>query len=252
MRINRVSAAALGFGLAASALCAQAQPAATVGAAQPAPNAPSRPRAARVQGTAHLRVLHAIAGGPSVDVYLDGKKALGSVSYKSLSDYMDVPSGSHVLALRASGSEAASAPLASLKRSLAAGGYFVAAAASVAGQPAVIVQNETTGKGSEKRASVRFYHLSPDAPAVSITAPSASKMARNGTRTLVKELLPGKSRSASLPAGTVTLSLSAGGKVVKQVPVTVQAGRRYAAFAVGKAAAEGDEALEVIVAPVGK
>lgn len=236
-----------------SAACAQAQPTATAGAAPQAGAKPgAKPRAAGVKGTAHLRVLHAIVGGPSVDVYVDGKKALEGVSYKGLSPYLDVPSGSHVLALRLAGSEAASAPIATLKRSLAAEGYFVAAAATVGSKPVILVQNETTGKGSEKRASVRFYHLSPDAGPVSISAPSASRMAKNGTRSVVKELLPGKSRSASLPSGSTTLSLSAGGKVLKQVPVAVEAGHRYAAFAVGKAGGTGDEALEVIVKPVAK
>jgi hypothetical protein len=243
-RLGIASAFLCGALGAAFVLPAKAQPDAnTAGVAKPAKKA-TKPR---VQGTSHLRVLHAIAGGPSVDVYLDGKKSLESVAYKTLSSYLDVPSGSHVLALRAAGSEANAAPLATLKRSLAADGYFVVSAATIEGKPTLLAQNETTGKLSATKASVRFYHLSPDAPAVSVTAPSTSKLAKDGTRNVVKELLPSKSRSASLAPGTVTLSIRADGKVVKEVPVTVEASTRYAAFVVGKA-----DALEVIVKPVGK
>lgn len=248
------AALCLGIGIAAGALAAQAQPDAAPGAGMAAPGAkaPAKARKPRVVGTSHLRVLHAIAGGPSVDVYLDGKKTLDAVAFKTLSAYMDVPSGSHTLALRAAGSAATAAPLVTLKRSLVADGYFVAAAATIAGQPKILVQNETAGKLNPKKASVRFYHLSPDAPAVDITMPSASKRAANGTRVVVKQLAPGKSRAAALNAGSVTLSIRADGKVVKEVPATVEAGSRYAAFVVGKAAGAGDEALEVIVKPVAK
>lgn len=234
------------FGLAASALSASAQPAQAPAAGV------AKARKPRVAGTSHLRVLHAIVGGPSVDVYLDGKKTLDGVAFKALSSYMDVPSGPHILALRAVGSEASTAPLATLKRSLAPDGYFVAVAATVSGAPLILVQNEMSGKLNPSKASVRFYHLSPDAPAVSITAPSKSKLAVNGARSLVKDLAPGKSRAAGLNAGSVTLSVRAGDKVVKEVPVSVEAGSRYAAFVVGRAAGTDDEALEVIVKPVAK
>ena len=251
-RRARFGVQCFGLGATSLTLAAQAQPdqaaSSSAEAAKPAP----KPRKARVAGTAHLRVLHAIPGGPSVDVYLDGKKTLEGIGYKTLSNYMAVPSGSHTLALRAAGSAATVAPLATLRRTVAADAYFVAAAASVAGKPTILVQNETTGKLNPKKASVRFYHLSPDAPAVSITAPSTSKMAANGTRNVVKLLPPGKSRTASLNGGAVTLSIRAEDKVVKEVPVSVEAGNRYAAFAVGRAAGTGDEALEVILKPAGK
>lgn len=243
-----------GLGLTGLTIAAQAQPDAATPAAAPAKSAakPAKARKPRVTGTSHLRVLHAIPGGPSVDVYLDGKKTLEGVTFKTLSAYMDVPSGSHTLALRPAGSAATVAPLATLRRSVAPDAYFVAAAASVAGKPTILVQNETSGKLNPKKASVRFYHLSPDAPAVSITAPSTSKRAANGTRNVVKLLPPGKNRAATLNGGSVTLSIRAEDKVVKEVPVSVEAGNRYAAFAVGRAAGTGEEALEVILKPAGK
>jgi len=44
-----------------------------------------------------LRVAHNVAGGPNVDGYLDGKQVLKRVPYKTISDYLEVDSGEHVV-----------------------------------------------------------------------------------------------------------------------------------------------------------
>lgn len=71
--------------------------------AQDAAKTAAKPAAktTKVRGTAYVRVLHAIAGGPRVDVYVDGKKTLDDVAFKTISDYMAVPSGQRTFSINA-------------------------------------------------------------------------------------------------------------------------------------------------------
>jgi len=51
----------------------------------------------RVAGTAYIRVLHAMPGGPSVDVYAGTTKIASNLSFKSISGYIDVKSGKNLI-----------------------------------------------------------------------------------------------------------------------------------------------------------
>lgn len=42
-----------------------------------------------------IRVVHNVAKGPAVDVYLDGKQVLSNVGYSKVSEYLKVPVGVH-------------------------------------------------------------------------------------------------------------------------------------------------------------
>jgi hypothetical protein len=213
-----------------------------------APEKARKPRAAgaakkpRVQGTTYVRVFHAIAGGPTVDLFVDGGKKAEGLSYKKLSDYLALPSGSRTFSIKRTGSDET---LASLKKSAQADKYYVLAAATVEGKPGFVWQNEVTGKVREGRGSVRVYHLAAGAPTVAITTPSARGKAK--MRTLVKELVFGKPRMVSLVAGTASLQVRAGDKMLAEAPATIEVGKRYAVFATGDA-----NTIELTVAPAGK
>lgn len=60
-----------------------------------------------VGNRSHLRVVHNVANGPKVDGYLDGNKVLKSVSYKAISDYLEVSSGVHLLTVKVAGTDKA-------------------------------------------------------------------------------------------------------------------------------------------------
>lgn len=236
-----------------SALTASAlvTPAVAQDAAKPATAAKAKTtKQPRARGTAYVRVLHAIAGGPRVDVYVDGKKTLDDVAFKTISDYMAVPSGQRTLSINSATKTEA---LVSEKKNLVADKYYTVAATTTAGKPSFFVQNESSGKMKEGQAQIRVFHLAAGAPPVDITTPSTNKNAKNGYARIVPAGLAFKKTSSrQITPRTYTLQVRAGDKLLKEVPnVQIEAGKRYSVFAVGKADGAGDEAFDVIVKTAG-
>ena len=58
------------------------------------------------KGEAFVRVLHASADAPNVDVLIDGEAALTNVSFQQGSGYISLPEGSTEVDIRVSGTEA--------------------------------------------------------------------------------------------------------------------------------------------------
>ena len=208
---------------------------------------PRKTPAAR--GTAYIRVLHAISDGPSVDVYVSGQKALSGVGFKTISDYMPVPSGKREFKITAAGKTDA---LLSASKSVTKDKYFTVIAMGTAAKPTLMFQNESTGKDVAGKARIRIYHLAPDAPAVNVTTPSTR--GKDGYATLAKNLPYGKSISKTVAPMTATLQVrTADGKIVKEVTgVKLEADKRYGAFAVGKVGATGAQEFDVVVAQAAK
>ena len=193
----------------------------------------------RVRGTSYTRVIHAIAGGPSVDVYMDGKKVLSNVAYKTVSDYMAVPTGKHTFKVSAAGKSDAlvSADLTSVKDK-----FYTIAAYGTPEKPLLLRVNETTGKEIEGKGRVYVVHLA-QAPAVDVTTPS-TRNKTTGYASFLKAVPPGASRAKSTTPGDVKLQVRADGKVLKEADAKVEAGKRYTVFAVGTASD-----LDLIVKP---
>lgn len=197
------------------------------------------------RGTAYIRVLHAIPNGPSVDVYVSGQKTLSGVAFKTLSDYMPVPSGKREFKITSAGQTDA---LLSASKSVTKDKYFTVIAMGTAAKPTLMFQNESTGKDVAGKARVRIYHLAPDAPNVNVTTPSTR--GKDGYTTLAKNLAYGKSLSKTIAPMTATLQVrTADGKIVKEVSgVKLEAGKRYGAFAVGTVGATGAQEFDIVVA----
>lgn len=193
----------------------------------------------RVRGTSYTRVIHAIAGGPAVDVYVDGKKVLSNVAYKSVSDYMAVPTGKHTFKVSAAGKSDAlvSADLTNTKDK-----FYTVAAYGTPEKPLLLRVNEATGKEIEGKGRVYVVHLA-QAAAVDVTTPS-TRNKTTGYASFLKAVPPGTSRAKSATPGDVKLQVRADGKVVKEVDAKIEAGKRYTVFAIGSASA-----LDLIVKP---
>jgi hypothetical protein len=223
---------------------AHAQDAAKPGAAKPAA------KTTRARGTAYVRVLHAIVGGPRVDVYVDGKKTLDDVAFKTISDYMAVPSGQRAFSLNAA---TKTEVLLTEKKNLVADKYYTVAATTTAGKPSCFVQNESTGTMKDGLAQIRVFHLAAGAPAVDITTPSTRPNAKGGYARLMTNIAFKKAKSNSrITPKTYTLQVRSGEKLLREVPnVQVEAGKRYSVFAVGKTDGTGDETFDVLVKTAG-
>ncbi len=202
----------------------------------------AKPAAARAaKGVAHLRILHAIADAPAADVFLDGKKVADNVTFKTISDYLPIDSGKTTVKLTPTGK---TDTLFEDSFTATRDGYYTVAVYGMAAKPMMANQNDNTGKSDEKKARIRVFHLVEGAPAVNITTPSTR--AKDGATDVIKKLEVGKDATKLVAPGKMTLQVRADGKLLKEMPdVTIEAGKRYAVFAVGK-----PDAIELIVAPM--
>ena len=174
--------------------------------------ASSAAKTPRVTGTAYLRVLHAIADAPQVDVFVNGQKAVSGATFKSVSEYMPLPSGSKLFKISASGKTDA---LFEGKKTLGKDKYYTAIAAGTAAKPTFIVQNESAGKAA------------------------------------ASNLTFGKSAMKTVTPNTLTLQLRAtDDKVLQEVSgAKFEADKRYAAFVIGTPGGSGARALDLLIVP---
>lgn len=70
-------------------------------------------------GSSRLRFLHAVPGGPAVDIYVDGALVAPNLGYSAVTPHLTFTAGAHDIALRQAGSDPASDPLAQAQASLA-------------------------------------------------------------------------------------------------------------------------------------
>lgn len=182
--------------------------------------------------TADVRVVHASADAPSVDVLVDGAVALSDVPFKAFSDYLGVPAGTRRLQVRAAGT---STIVIDASAALDAGRQYTVIALNEVGmiEPLVLVDDNTSPAAGNVK--VRLIHASPTAGPVDIyvTAPNADLSTTAPTLSNV----PFKAVSAYLevpastyqirvvPAGTNSVALDSG-------PVTLDAGQIRTVIAV--------------------
>jgi len=197
----------------------------------------------RTTGTAFLRVLHAIPGGPSVDVYSGTIKVASDVSFKSLGDYMDVKSGKNAFKVVPAGKTEPS--IVAEDKTLAKGKYFTLV---VTGKQAatLLLVNDSAGKDMDDKARVRVVHAAPGAPDVIVTIPS-ERGTKGYTNLIAKPLSYQKAASKTVKPMTTKIQIrTEDGKLVKEIPdVSLQAGKRYDAFAVG----EVGSTFDVLIKP---
>ncbi|MFS2032163.1 DUF4397 domain-containing protein, partial [Curtobacterium sp. CT11-45] len=183
--------------------------------------------ASAATGDATLSVLHAVPD-VTVDVYLDGKRALDDFTPGTLAGPMMVPAGAHQLAITASDAADASKPvIGPVDVTLDAGGNYTAVAHDdTSGKPtATLFTNDVSATpAGQGRLIVR--HVAA-APAVDVLA---------GGEAVVSNLSNPDEQALELPAGTVSASVAATGTtdpVIGPADVAVTAGADTIVYAWG-------------------
>ena len=189
-----------------------------------------------------VMVVHASPNGPAVDVRVNNAVAISNLAYPSNSNYTAVNSGATNLKVSPTGTMNY---VIDANVTLAANtNYSVFAIDSVAKIKAAVVTDNLTAPAAGK-AHVRFFHFSPNAPAVDIAVTGGSVLFPNrsfndqGTNTSVINFTP-------LDAGTYNLEVRASGTntVVLSLPgVVLTAGKIYTVFAKGFLGGTGAQAL---------
>lgn len=200
--------------------------------------APAAQPPAQAADTAKVRVIHASPDAPAVDVLVDGGRAITNLAFGEVAGYVDLPAGTHAVAVVPAGA-AADAAVIQTNLELAAGkAYSVLATGRLAEISPVVLSDDRGGPDSTAR--VRFAHLSPDAPAVDIAVAGGPVLFSN---------VPFREAAAYLdaPAGTLDLEARLAGTdtVALSVPnVTLEAGKVYTILAIGLAG--GTPALQAL------
>jgi hypothetical protein len=157
---------------------------------------------------AQLRVVHASPDPPNVDVLVDNTAALTNVAYKAASTYLQVPSGSRNLKVRATGTTTVVIDqTATLDQGSA---YTVIATGRVASiAPLVLTDDQTNPAAGNVR--VRLVHASPTAGNVDIYVTGPTADITTATPTLANVGFRVASNYLEVPAGTYRVRVTPAG-----------------------------------------
>jgi hypothetical protein len=177
-----------------------------------------------------VRVLHGLSLGQKVDVYIDGSKKLNDVEFSALSKYLRVPSGKRSIRIVTNDPPHT---LVATSRVFARDSFYTFGIYGVPRSLHVLAANDSLSKPSYGNAHLRVYHLSPGMPSFDVVG-----YIRGGDIIpLVRNVRYGTSRAASIPAIPMTVRLVRNGRILKTVTgVDPRAGRKYAAYAIGRPA----------------
>jgi len=158
--------------------------------------------------TAGLRVVHASPDAPNVDVLVDNTAALTNVAYKAASTYLQVPSGSRNLKVRATGTTTVVIDqTATLNQGSA---YTVIATGRVASiAPLVLTDDQTSPAAGNVR--LRLVHASPAAGNVDIYVNAPTADITTATPTLANVAFRVASNYLEVPAGTYRVRITPAG-----------------------------------------
>lgn len=209
---------------------------------------------AQSQDDSYLRVAHASPDAPAVDVYVDNESTLTNVSFGDVSDYLTLAAGTYNVTITVADDPEAvvfdgNVSLEAREAYTVAATGEVSEDADTSFEPVVFSDDALTP--DENTSAVSVVHLSPDAPTVDITV--------EGTNLTVADNVSYQNASeyVNVPAGEYTLEVrqataANNGTVVTTIPVTLEGGEVYSAYAVGYLApdeAPADTPFEVLLTP---
>lgn len=140
----------------------------------PSPTATATPN----PGTATVRFVHASPDAPAVDVYLDDKRLLAGLSFKTITRYMTISAGRHSFKVYPTSAKGTGTPVISSDLELNKGwDYTLAATGKLANVQAKLF-SDNLNIPSAGKSKVRVYHLSPNAPAINIAQKGGDAIVR--------------------------------------------------------------------------
>jgi hypothetical protein len=178
-------------------------------------------------GGARVRVVHASPDAPAVDVWVEGGRVFESVDFEEITDFVEVPAGTYNVQVVPAGATEPVVIEADLDL-MAATDYTVIATDLLANITPVIL-TASGGGPAAGNVWVRFFHGSPDAPAVDIAVTGGPVLFANvpfQTGTEYLEVPAGSYDLEARIAGTMDVALALPG-------IELQDGLTYTAYATG-------------------
>lgn len=194
-----------------------------------------------VESKSNVLVAHASPNAPGVDLLVDGSVAGTNLLFPNNTGYLKVNSGDRNIKVNVTGTTTtvinATVPFAQDMY------YSVFAIDSVSKISPVVVTDNLTAPASGK-SHIRFFHFSPDAPAVDVAVTGGPVLFSN--RTFNKSVTNTEMAFTPVDAGTYNLEVRLAGTttVVLSLPgVVLENGKIYTVFAKGFVGGSGTQAL---------
>lgn len=117
-----------------------------------------------------MRFLHAIPSAPAVDIYLDGNFIGKNLAFSEISCYENISPGNHELQLYRTGTY--DTPLFTKSIDILPDTSSTVNIVTLGGRIDILVLNDASMKGNMTNCFLRFIHLSPNAPLISLSLPN--------------------------------------------------------------------------------
>ena len=182
---------------------------------------------------AQLRVLHAAPDVPAVTIYVNGQAAVKSLGTLKSTPYLKLKAGTYAVAVSLAGKPASEAALTARITLRDNQRYTALARGLLAQQTAELAVQRDLRRAPAKKAALRVWHLSPDAPKVDVYV--------NGKKTLANVPYKAASKYLVVPPGRYAVRVTAAGTqtAVFNGRVRLRAGQAYTAAALGAVQADG-------------
>ncbi|BCJ95960.1 hypothetical protein acsn021_35290 [Anaerocolumna cellulosilytica] len=189
--------------------------------------------------TGNLRVFHAVADAPNVDVYANDTLLVRDLTYGEYTEYLPVPNNNYRITLYEAGTR--DNPLVSNMFMVTDDTMATIAAVGTLEDLGLLSIPDNMTNPSSGNAKVRFVHLSPDAPAVDITL-------QDGTVLLPDVSYKQMTQYIEVSPGDYTLEVRVAGTDVVALTVSdldLEEDTLYSIYAIGLA--EGTPELEAVL-----
>lgn len=194
------------------------------------------------QTTTYLRVVHASADAPAVDVYLDNDSVVTAASFGDVTDYLPLEAGTYNLTITEAGDREAVVFEGNVTleprspTTVAASGEVMDGNGTFA--PRAFTDDPFLPGANDS--AIRVVHLSSDAPTVDVTTADGSVVLADNVS------FGNASPYMTVPAGNYTVAVreataADNGTVVATANVSLAGGTAYSAWAIGKPELQADD-----------
>ncbi|GDX41951.1 hypothetical protein LBMAG22_04800 [Bacteroidota bacterium] len=196
------------------------------------------------QATTSVNIVHASPDAPGVDLLVDNVKVnTAALNFPDATGYLKVFAGTRNIKVNATGT---SNSVINANLTFAADKYYsVFAYNQLASIGAIVVEDNLTVPATGQ-AHIRFFHLSPNAPIVTVgTLSGATFTPVFANRSFETQATASANQNFTpVPAGTYTFDVQANGTSALTLPgIVLQAGKIYTVFAKGLVGGQGSQAL---------
>lgn len=196
------------------------------------------------QATSSVNVIHASPDAPGVDLLVDNLKVnTAALNFPEATGYLKVSAGTRNIKVNATGTNNS---VINANLTFSADKYYSVFAYNRLASIAAILVEDNLAVPATGQAHIRFFHLSPDAPAVTVGTLSGTTFTPVFANRSFETQTTASANQSFTPvaAGTYTFDVQANGASVLNLSnIVLQAGKIYTVFAKGLVSGTGSQAL---------